>query len=71
MENSVQIKVMDHGPYRITGNFELFDSDGNLFMTKKTVSLCRCGLSDHKPFCDGTHKGNFESQVRAEKTDAG
>lgn len=67
MENNVQIKVMNDGPYRVTGNFELIDADGNRFETKQTVSLCRCGLSDHKPFCDGSHKGKFTSRVRAEK----
>ena len=67
MENKVQIKVMDNGPYRVTGEIELIDADGNVFETKKAVSLCRCGLSSRKPFCDGTHKGKFDSCVRAEK----
>ncbi|MCJ7839391.1 CDGSH iron-sulfur domain-containing protein [Lederbergia sp. NSJ-179] len=49
------------------GDVELMDADGNVFETKKVFSLCRCGLSSRKPFCDGTHKGNFDSCVRAEK----
>lgn len=64
----VQIKVNDNGSYRISGDVELIDADGNIFETKKTFSLCRCGLSNRKPFCDGTHKGKFESSVRAENT---
>ncbi|MBS4194575.1 CDGSH iron-sulfur domain-containing protein [Lederbergia wuyishanensis] len=63
----VQIKVMDNGSYRVSGDVELIDVDGNVFETKQVFSLCRCGLSSRKPFCDGTHKGNFESCVRAEK----
>lgn len=63
----VQIKVNDNGSYRVTGDVELIDAEGNVFETKKVFSLCRCGLSKRKPFCDGTHKGNFESCVRAEK----
>ncbi|MEK3885873.1 CDGSH iron-sulfur domain-containing protein [Bacillus sp. FSL K6-3431] len=63
----VQIKVLDNGSYRVTGDVELIDADGNVFETKKAFSLCRCGLSSKKPFCDGAHKGTFESCVRAEK----
>ncbi|MDQ0213774.1 CDGSH-type Zn-finger protein [Oikeobacillus pervagus] len=61
------IKVMNNGPLRVTGKIELVDTDGNAFDTKQTFSLCRCGLSDNKPFCDGSHKGKFESTVRAEE----
>lgn len=62
-----KIKVNDNGPYLVTGSFEVVDPDGNKLETKKAVSLCRCGLSNNKPFCDGTHKGEFDSCVRAEK----
>ncbi|CAM3959918.1 CDGSH iron-sulfur domain-containing protein [Lederbergia lenta] len=64
----VQIKILDNGSYRVTGDVELIDVDGNVFQTKKAFSLCRCGLSSRKPFCDGSHKGKFASCVRAEKT---
>ena len=60
------IKVTDHGPYEVTGSFELVDADGNSFEAKKGASLCRCGLSGEKPFCDGTHEEvDFESAPRA------
>ena len=63
----IKIKVNDNGPYVVTGNFEVVDSEGNVFETKKAVSLCRCGRSSNKPFCDGTHKKiGFESEPRAE-----
>ncbi|WP_106495288.1 CDGSH iron-sulfur domain-containing protein [Lentibacillus sp. Marseille-P4043] len=61
------IKVNDNGPYVVTGSFEVVDAEGNTFQTKKAVSLCRCGHSSNKPFCDGTHKKvEFESSPRAE-----
>jgi CDGSH-type Zn-finger protein len=65
--SKVQIKVLDNGPLRVTGEVELIDAEGNTFETKQAFSLCRCGLSSKLPFCDGTHKGQFDSCVRAAK----
>lgn len=63
-----KIKTNDNGPYVVTGSFELVDAEGNRFETKKAVSLCRCGQSHNKPFCDGTHKEvGFESAPRADE----
>ena len=59
------IKVTDNGPYVVTGSFEMVDAEGNRFESKKAVSLCRCGQSSNKPFCDGTHKKiDFDSTPR-------
>jgi CDGSH-type Zn-finger protein len=45
------------GPYLLRGTFELTDQDGNPIPTRRsTVALCRCGRSQLRPFCDGTHK---------------
>jgi CDGSH-type Zn-finger protein len=66
--SKVQIKVMDNGSLRVTGEVELIDMDGNVFETKPTFSLCRCGLSSKRPFCDGSHKGKFQARDRAVKT---
>jgi uncharacterized Fe-S cluster protein YjdI len=52
----VKITVSENGPYLITGNFGLEDSVGNTLETRKTLALCRCGSSNNKPFCDGTHR---------------
>lgn len=68
MKNA-KIKVNDNGPYIVTGSFEIVDAEGNVFETKKAVSLCRCGRSSRKPFCDGTHrKVGFESTPRANES---
>lgn len=45
------------GPLLIRGDFELRTIEGKPIERKRrTVALCRCGLSSIKPFCDGTHK---------------
>lgn len=45
------------GPLLVRGEVELVSSDGTpIPMRRRTVALCRCGLSTIKPFCDGTHK---------------
>ncbi len=45
------------GPYLIRGSFEVTDPEGRVIETRrKTIALCRCGASQTKPFCDGTHK---------------
>ncbi|WP_102027572.1 CDGSH iron-sulfur domain-containing protein [Salirhabdus sp. Marseille-P4669] len=66
MGEKVTIKVNDNGSLRVTGDVELVDAAGNVFETKPSFSLCRCGHSSNKPFCDGTHrKIGFESTPRA------
>ena len=62
------IQVRPHGPIRITGNIELQDGEGNKFdlAGRTTISLCRCGQSANKPFCDGSHaKTGFKSEDKA------
>lgn len=51
------IIVRRNGPYRVQGSVTLQDADGNVIPVPGEVfSLCRCGESKTKPFCDGTHK---------------
>ena len=62
----VTIEIRNNGPYRIYGDVKLVDHEGNPVeipeKRRKTspegktwISLCRCGGSIEKPFCDGTH----------------
>jgi len=68
----VTITVRPNGPYRVEGSVKLVDANGNEWdlTNKPAFSLCRCGASTNKPFCDGTHsKLGFqaaEAAVRAE-----
>lgn len=56
-ENPVTIIMRPKGPYRVEGPITLIDAEGKeIDLTgKPAISLCRCGASTNKPFCDGTH----------------
>mgnify|MGYP003327537107 len=56
MSQKVQIRLKENGSIRIKGTVEIIDADGNVIAEKSDFSLCRCGQSNDKPFCDGTHK---------------
>jgi CDGSH-type Zn-finger protein len=61
VNDPVLITIKPTGPIRIEGpkgSFKIVDVDGNEFETlgKRRVSLCGCGNSNTKPFCDGSHK---------------
>jgi CDGSH-type Zn-finger protein len=57
--DKVQIRIKENGSIRVKGTVEIIDADGNVIETKSDFSLCRCGLSNEKPFCDGSHKDKF------------
>ncbi|HMS68613.1 MAG: CDGSH iron-sulfur domain-containing protein [Saprospiraceae bacterium] len=64
---STKITVLSNGSLRLEGDFEIVDVTGtNYELQGRTVlSLCRCGLSANKPFCDGSHKGGFDHDAVA------
>ena len=41
---------------RVTGTVDFVDAEGNVIESKTDFSLCRCGHSKEKPFCDGSHR---------------
>ena len=63
----VVIKVRDDGPLKITGPVTVVDADGTPFaLPEGPLALCRCGLSQRKPFCDKSHRdGGFRDCGRA------
>lgn len=66
--SEVVIVVANNGPNRITGDVVIRDADGNEFdlSGRERISLCRCGHSENKPFCDGSHnRHGFQSEVHA------
>ena len=65
---ATKITVRNNGSIRIEGDFEIVDSEGAVFdlAGRTSISLCRCGHSENKPFCDGAHKkAGFQSEIKA------
>jgi CDGSH-type Zn-finger protein len=65
---ATKVTVNINGPIRIEGEFTICDPSGKEFglAGRTVISLCRCGHSQNKPFCDGSHRGNaFESACEA------
>jgi CDGSH-type Zn-finger protein len=65
---STKITVRNNGPLRVEGDFEIVDMQGQAYglAGSNAISLCRCGHSANKPFCDGSHKTfGFQDQQQA------
>ena len=62
-----KITVNSNGSLRIESDFEIVDKNGNVYdlAGREVLSLCRCGLSKNKPFCNGAHNGHFEHEAVA------
>jgi CDGSH-type Zn-finger protein len=63
-----RMTIKNNGSIRIEGDFELFDINGGKFdlAGRTAISLCRCGTSKDKPFCDGSHREvGFQSEIKA------
>ncbi len=67
--SSTKVTVQKNGPFRITGDeIQLLDPAGMAYGLggRTTISLCRCGASKNKPFCDGSHNHHgFEDEPQA------
>ncbi len=50
------IAVIRDGPLWVRGRIPVESADGSTYEVRNRVTLCRCGRSSNKPFCDGTHK---------------
>ena len=67
-ENKPAITLAPDGPYIVKGLKHLSNKNGSI-ECKETMALCRCGASENKPFCDGTHaKIGFTSAKVDERT---
>ncbi len=67
--SEVTIRVRDNGNLKVEGSVTLLDGEGNPIPVPEggPITLCRCGMSKEKPFCDSSHRAaGFASVVRAQ-----
>jgi CDGSH-type Zn-finger protein len=65
---ATKITVKNDGSILLEGDFQIVDQTGKAFGLggRSAISLCRCGLSENKPFCDGAHRRQgFQSVIEA------
>ena len=55
-QSETTVQVNKGGPYLVKGKFVFVGTDGKEELKEGSVALCRCGGSNNKPFCDGTHR---------------
>jgi len=63
-----KVTVRNDGPLLIEGDLEVLDALGKAYglAGRTAISLCRCGHSEKKPFCDGAHRRQgFQSSCEA------
>lgn len=63
-----KVTVRNDGPLLIEGDLEVLDALGKAYglAGRTAISLCRCGHSEKKPFCDGSHRRQgFQSSCEA------
>ena len=65
--SKTKFTINSNGSVKVEGDFEIVDTYGNVYglQGRTIVSLCRCGRSSNKPFCDGSHKEHFEHDAKA------
>jgi len=60
-ETEPKFKIRPNGPLMVYGNIEVEFNDGRIEKKQKNTAFCRCGSSQNKPYCDGSHKKiNFQ-----------
>lgn len=50
------LKALKDGPLLVQGRYQMYSVSSQPVSCSKNIALCRCGGSENKPFCDGTHK---------------
>jgi CDGSH-type Zn-finger protein len=50
------VEPRPNGPLFVRGAVRIVDPEGRLIREDTRVALCRCGASENKPFCDGSHR---------------
>ncbi len=76
MSEPLVIRCRENGPLVLAPCFKIVDHQGNEFALpqgKELIALCRCGHSQKKPFCDGSHRvcGFHAAQIAPPPANAG
>ena len=68
---ATKLTINSNGSVKVDGDFEIVDAQGNQYglQGRTIISICRCGLSANKPFCDGSHKGSAITPLRYQATE--
>ena len=56
IEDEQIVEVAEGGPLMVYGNIKVKNYDGTETSKHRVTAFCRCGASDNKPYCDGSHK---------------
>ena len=54
--HNVPVQIIPNGPLAVKSDCVISMADGSSVVREKATYFCRCGASENKPFCDGTHK---------------
>lgn len=54
-DGPLHIDPQQNGPLKVRGNLEITSGTGRVVARTTSAFLCRCGQSQNKPFCDGSH----------------
>ena len=65
--SKTKLTINSNGSVKVEGDFEIVDSQGNSYnlQGRTVLGVCRCGRSNNKPFCDGSHRNHFEHEATA------
>jgi uncharacterized Fe-S cluster protein YjdI len=56
VEAETIVEPTPNGPLMVYGNVTIKDANGNITRKNNATAFCRCGASNNKPFCDGSHR---------------
>ena len=56
MLNNIKVTLIKDGPMILEGELLIQKESGEIIRSTNRTVLCRCGASESKPFCDGSHK---------------
>jgi CDGSH-type Zn-finger protein len=56
MSEKAKLNFQEDGPIGLNGEVEIINEQGKVLKSQGKTSFCRCGASENKPFCDGSHE---------------